>query len=125
LLAQGGEELPELGLRVESIVSGAVADETPAQVVARIWDRRTDRGVELPESVRARSGIGAALLAPAGFPGEAIELLAGEVVEVGGSAFRVESIRVSPAMVRLRRLAAEPDDEVEELALPPDEDSES
>jgi hypothetical protein len=126
LLARNGEELPELGLTVEAIVTTPDAAENPDRVVARVRDQRAARLVELPESVRARSGVGAALLAPHGLPGEAIEFLVGEVVEIEGQEFRVESIDVSPASVRLRRLAGiESDETVEDLTLPAGEDSES
>lgn len=125
-LARGGDELPGLGVIVQDLVLGPGDDETPPRVVARVWDRQVERTVELPESVRVTSGIGAAWLAPAGYPGEAIELRVGEVVEVDGSEFRVESIRVSPAAVRLRRLAAvEPEDAMENLSLEPEEGAES
>lgn len=126
LLARGGEELAELGLVVESIRPGAGADEGRDGVVARVWDRRTARAVDLAESVQARSGVGAAMLAPPGLPGEAIEFLVGEVVEFAGEEFRIESIGVSPAEVRLRRLAGSAtEEEVEELSLLAAEDSES
>jgi hypothetical protein len=117
-LARTGDELPGLGVIVQDLFLGPGDDETPPRLVARIWDRQAERPLELPESVRVPSGTGAAWIAPAGYPGEAIELRVGEVVEVDGSEFRVESIRVSPAAVRLRRLAAvEPEDAIEDLSL--------
>jgi hypothetical protein len=125
-LARAGDELPGLGVTVKELVLGRGDDGSPPRVVARIWDRPADRPVELLESVRVASGLGVALLAPAGYPGEAIELRTGDVVEVDGNEFRVESIRVSPAAVRLRRLAvSEPEDAVEELAMVNQEGAES
>jgi hypothetical protein len=59
----------------------------------------------LPESVQVASGEAVAMLAPAGFPGEAIELLAGEIVEIGDSEFLVERVSLAPASATLRRLA--------------------
>lgn len=128
LIARSGDDLAELGLAVRSLEPEA--DEAPGKnasgFVARIWDRRTDREVVLAESVRVPSGIGAALLAPAGYPGEAIELLAGEIVEVGDSEFLVERIGLAPASARLRRLAAAvPNDDDDELFLQVEENPES
>ncbi len=128
VIARSGEDLPELGLNVRALEpeAGEGAGKSAPGFVARIWDRRTDREVVLAESVRAPSGIGAALIAPAGFPGEAIELLAGEIVEVGASEFLVERVGLAPASARLRRLAvAVPNDGDDELNLQVEEDPES
>lgn len=128
VIARSGDDLAELGLAVRALEpeAGEAAGENVPGFVARIWDRRTDREVVLAESVRVPSGIGAALLAPAGYPGEAIELLAGEIVEVGDSEFLVERIGLTPASARLRRLAvAVPNDADDELFLQVEEDPES
>lgn len=117
VIARSGDDLAELGLTVRALEpeAGGADEKSAPGFVARIWDRRTEREVVLAESVRAPSGIGAALLAPTGFPGEAIELLAGEIVEVGDREFLVERIGLAPASVSLRRLA---------VALPGDGDDE-
>jgi hypothetical protein len=106
LLARGGEELTEFGLAVRALeLESGPPEGGPARAIARIWDGWSGRELVLPESVRIKSGVGAALLAPAGYPGEAIELLAGEIVEVDEDEFRVERIGLSPASATLRRLA--------------------
>ncbi len=125
-IARRGDELSELGLTVRAMELAPAPGDGPARLQARIWDRRTDREMVLPESVRVPSGIASALLAPAGYPGEAIELLAGEIVAVGDSAFRVERIGLAPASATLRRLAvASADDDDNELLLQIEEDPES
>lgn len=123
-IARRGDELSGLGLTVRAMEWAP--GEGPARLQARIWDRRAEREVVLPESVRVPSGIASALLAPAGYPGEAIELLAGEVVAVGDSEFRVERVGLAPASATLHRLAAAgTDDDDNELLLQIEEDPES
>jgi hypothetical protein len=122
-IARRGDELSELGLTVRAMEWAP--GEVPARLQARIWDRRAEREVLLPESVRVPSGMASALLAPAGYPGEAIELLAGEVVAVGDSEFLVERIGLAPASATLRRLAVAGAEDDNELLLRIEEDPES